>query len=514
MSEPGTQTEWVPTVDDLRVKLCYICREEERYDNPENPPRVWTHPCACTLVAHESCLLAWIKSAQEDSSRSKNALKCPQCGAKYELESDNPLPLRVLNALNDVLSSIGKAATVVGILSLTASFGFTVYIVSTSYGAFAVKEFLGQEMYDLLLSDDISKWPWHAFIHLPIIPLSLILSRTHLFPTFPLVPLLLSWSTSPPVAPSRSLSLADLFRAPSSTPASTSAYPLVPALSWPPTPLMTLVLFPFIRSLYRRAYRRFGTWLIGPKPPAIGGFRRVIWALDEEVPVFRMRLGADIVMNQQNDNDPAPNANANADNNNDAPAPDANANANAGNRPRRAGADADDPFLVNVTLGSIGRFIGGALLLPSIANRMGALLFSLARHSPLLRAFLAIRERAPVPPARLELFGKPAESALGFFQQAGRSATVAVNILCGGTPTWNAHDPVWWRNAVGLGLFVVARDCAQLLHLWLSKRELESRRVKSRSFAGVDISELELIHPPLEPTSTPAQTEIAAHHTP
>ncbi|KAI0651227.1 hypothetical protein C8Q79DRAFT_996738 [Trametes meyenii] len=501
MAEPGTQAEWVPTVDDLRVKLCYICREEERYDNPENPPRVWTHPCACTLVAHESCLLAWIKSAQEDSSRSKNALKCPQCGAKYELESDNPLALRILNAVNDVFSSIGKAVTVVGILSLTASFGFTVYIVSTSYGAFAVKEFLGQEMYDLLLSDDISKWPWHAFIHLPIIPLSLILSRTRLFPTFPLVPLLLSWSTSPPVSPSRSLSLTDLFRAPSSASASASAYPLVPALNWPPTPLMTLVLFPLVRSLYQHAYRRFGSWIIGSKPPIIGGFRRVVWALDEEVPVFRMRLGADIVMNRRND----PALNGNADGNNGAPAPNANGEGegDAGHPPRRA--DADDPLFVNVTLGTIGRFIGGALLLPSIANHMGALLFSLARHSPLLRAFLAIRERAPLPPARLELFGKPADSALGFFQQAGRSATVAVNVLCGGTPTWNAHDPVWWRNAVGLGLFVVARDCAQLLHLWLLKRELESRRVRSRSFAGVDISELELIRPPPESTSALAR---------
>ena len=35
----------------------------------------------------------------------------------------------------------------------------------------------------------------------------------------------------------------------------------------------------------------------------------------------------------------------------------------------------------------------------------------------------------------------------------------------------------------------------RLLHLYLTKRELESRKVKNRSFAGVDIRELDLIRP-------------------
>ena len=37
------------------------------------------------------------------------------------------------------------------------------------------------------------------------------------------------------------------------------------------------------------------------------------------------------------------------------------------------------------------------------------------------------------------------------------------------------------------------KDCVQLLHLWLAKRELESRRVKDRDFKGVDIRELDLL---------------------
>ena len=41
-----------------------------------------------------------------------------------------------------------------------------------------------------------------------------------------------------------------------------------------------------------------------------------------------------------------------------------------------------------------------------------------------------------------------------------------------------------------------AKDCIRLLYLWLTKRELESRKVKNRTFAGVDIKELDLIKSP------------------
>jgi hypothetical protein len=38
-----------------------------------------------------------------------------------------------------------------------------------------------------------------------------------------------------------------------------------------------------------------------------------------------------------------------------------------------------------------------------------------------------------------------------------------------------------------------AKDCLHLLHLWLAKRELQSRHVKNKSFEGVDVRELDLI---------------------
>jgi hypothetical protein len=88
----------------------------------ETPPRAWTHPCKCTLIAHEQCLLKWIRTAQSDPGRAGNAMKCPQCGATYELESNNPFILRLLGTGNGILQRLGNlflifgTATVCGVL--------------------------------------------------------------------------------------------------------------------------------------------------------------------------------------------------------------------------------------------------------------------------------------------------------------------------------------------------------------------------------------------------------------
>ncbi|KAI0632917.1 hypothetical protein C8Q77DRAFT_1120476 [Trametes polyzona] len=517
MTDQQAVEEWVPTVNDLRVKRCYICYEEEFYDNPEDPPRAWTHPCSCTLVAHESCLLQWIKSSQQDPARANKALKCPQCGATYELESDNPLLLRILNALNGALSA---TATIVGFTCGIASFGITIYVVSTSYGAYAVKEFIGEEMFNLLLTDDPGKWPPHAYIHLPIIPFSLILSRTGLFDSLPMVPLLLTWATTPPINASSSASL---------VPPSLSNFwglirgrpedgtPFSPALNWPPTPFMITVLFPFIRIAYRRAFHRLTTWVMGSanaESSTLSRVRRIILAMNEGPAQMRVRIGVNV---QRPNGQAQPRANADANNAN------ANAPAEAAAGAGEAAAPADNVLddapedvvadaerTLHVTTSSLTRFIGGALLIPTIANRMGALLFRLSRHSSFLRLFLAIRERPaqlPTPNLRIQLFPRPGpDGQAGFLRQFSGGVLAGINVLAGGTPTWNAHDPVWWRNAVGLGVFVFTKDCIRLLHLWLTKRELESRRVKNRSFAGVDIKELDLIRPP---SSAPGTTEEA-----
>ena len=58
-----------------------------------------------------------------------------------------------------------------------------------------------------------------------------------------------------------------------------------------------------------------------------------------------------------------------------------------------------------------------------------------------------------------------------------------------------------------------ARDCLNLWHVYLTKQEIESRHVKSRSFVGIDIKELDLIKSPEQQASVssePATKESVA----
>ncbi|KAH9943758.1 hypothetical protein B0H21DRAFT_877662 [Amylocystis lapponica] len=443
----------VPTVDDLRVKLCYICREEERYDHPEEPRRAWTHPCSCTLVAHESCLLHWITAAQQDPSRAGNALKCPQCGAKYELESDNPFVLKMLDNLNAGMSFGGKVFMFAGFGGIVVSIGFGIYIVCTAFGAALVRQFLGREMYDLLLTEDPNNWPWHAYINLPLVPLSLVLSRTRLFDAVPIVPLFLVWPSSPPVATSTRM-----VNARWTTEFGKELFPTAPVLAWPPSPIFATFLFPIVSGFYRRTFSRLRHWVMGTQPRLRPPVRRVVWAFNDDGPgALRVQVGANIVDERE---------------------------------VRRNDAIANNPAeaaerTMRVTNASMGRFVGGALMMPMISNYMGKLLLRLSHHSDILRKILAAK-----PPQRGYMAGA---CHTNYVQQFGMGIREVVNLICGGTRVWADHDPVWWRNSLGLGIFIVAKDCLQLLHLWLSKRELETRKVKSRPFEGVDMNSLDLI---------------------
>lgn len=483
MSEP-----WVPTIDDLRVKLCYICREEETYDKPEDPPRVWTHPCNCTLVAHESCLLHWIKAAQQNPDRAANALKCPQCGAHYELDSYNPRPLRLLDAINRGLSRVGKIVTITCVGITTVSFGGALYVVFTSYGVYAVRCFLGKDMFDALLTDEPSNWPWHAFINLPLIPISLIASRTPIASAIsPLIPLLFAW---PPTAPQAGLAGSWPWRGSDSWLSST-VFPNSPARYWPPSPTLVCALFPFVKSLYNLGLRRLTRLVVNSHESPQGPLRRVEWALNDEggaAGFLRIRI-------QQHDDGPP----ANQDNAAGAPPP----LRAAGENPDHAevdenAVDENDAGVaaertIRLTGGSIGRAIGGALILPRVSGWMGSLLLRLSAYFPILSKILAAR---PPLSKTLPIWSPSLPRAYPWHSgDKLHEMKLMFKTLWQGSRVWTESDPVWWRNLLGLGIFVVAKDAIKLLHLWYAKQEVESRRVKNRSFEGVDIKNLDLINP-------------------
>lgn len=166
MTVPVWTLERPPGIDDLKVysnrKIshlsylvkhlqhleCFICREEE--DRPsscafsqslkpgtlicqlgnetQKLSRKWVHPCTCKLVAHETCLLSWISTSQIQKADSggdiQNALRCPQCKARYVIDSDNPVILRIFDSVSRALSRGGKyvaLGTVVSIAMGSAS---------------------------------------------------------------------------------------------------------------------------------------------------------------------------------------------------------------------------------------------------------------------------------------------------------------------------------------------------------------------------------------------------------
>ena len=52
---------------------------------------------------------------------------------------------------------------------------------------------------------------------------------------------------------------------------------------------------------------------------------------------------------------------------------------------------------------------------------------------------------------------------------------------------------VWQMSRTDARFSVKAKDGFKILHLWLAKKELEERHIKNRSFAGIDLTGLDLI---------------------
>ncbi|KIJ47313.1 hypothetical protein M422DRAFT_122998, partial [Sphaerobolus stellatus SS14] len=119
----------------------------------------------------------WIKEAQRQPSRAEAALKCPQCATRYTIESHNPLLLRIMNSLDRTLTSGGTFVT----LGLTAGLGVafvgSIYGLCLYYGSHAVRVFVGQRAYDLIIGNEPERWSWVTYWHLPLVPFYLLISH-------------------------------------------------------------------------------------------------------------------------------------------------------------------------------------------------------------------------------------------------------------------------------------------------------------------------------------------------
>lgn len=314
--------------------------------------------------------------------------------------------------------------------------------------------------YNLLLTDDPSNWPLHAFVNLPLIPFSLVLSRTRLFDHLPIVPLFLAWTSSPPVPTTERLIAAHW----NPTIRIGENYPTAPLFTWPPSPIIATLLFPLATGFYRRNFSRLRHYVMGTRPTPRPPVRGFVWALNEDGPApLRVRIGANIEQEQ-------------------GPPPAGVAQQQEQGEHQRGqdeddheqeDARADDPAVVaertlRVTNASLGRFIGGALMMPAISNLMGSLLFRLSKHSQTLHRFLAIRpatKGSSLAPLSGWFENQP-WNKMGYAKQFGMGIRVALNLVCSGTRTWAECDPVW------LGLPLAERRHANI-HLLLQVEEFD-----------------------------------------
>jgi len=312
-------------------------------------------------------------------------------------------------------------------------------VVCTTYGAFAVREFLGPDMFNTLLTTDPMRWPGHAWVNLPLIPFSLIAANTSPLMPFlfwassPLVPLLSPWPTSVPVT--------------SHVARGTGA---LRSSMWPPPPALVGALFPLVRTMYRHLRDRVTRALV---PDQVSARPEPIWRQQQQprqqrqlVPRRQEQLRW--VVGQQE-------------------------------RPQRRQQqlpqqpqeqpDNDDFGLVaaaravRVTDANIGRIVGGALAIPMIARLMGDILLRISHVVPLVRMIIA--PRPSLQPAAVAvgglvgLWGR-ARSAFRLFGGAGGTDVAVVaggydgwlggfgSRVLGGffvmTQEWAMSDPVWY----------------------------------------------------------------------
>ncbi|KAJ2924982.1 hypothetical protein H1R20_g12113, partial [Candolleomyces eurysporus] len=303
-------------------------------------------------------------------------------------------------------------------------------------------------MYDLLLGEDPSNWPWSAYINLPILPFSLILSR---FQTKTLIPPFIPILLATPSSFAMNRKVAEYWTLPENA-RRLMGMPPKPlsstGRSWPPSPILFgLFGLPMVQMLYQRLYSQVYLKVMGTLPPV-------------------RTLGRRRDGNQQ----AQPNRNANANAN-------ANGNGNGINAPARRnnrqamvnigagirvhvnddqaadpeGDFAEDGEVIHIQAGSLGRKIAGALLTPAIASWMGNLLLRMSRRSTLLRELLAIRQPIGgvwVPPP-LDM-GNRDWHTLTTFRQMTLGVQMVARGLWGSARTFSESDPVWWRNTIGL----------------------------------------------------------------
>ncbi|KAJ8083860.1 hypothetical protein PM082_002626 [Marasmius tenuissimus] len=345
------------------------------------------------------------------------------------------------------------------VLSLVSLVGGVLHASLTIYGSYAARAMFGDELFDLLMTDDPTNWPAKSFLLLPITPMRLMSPSPNGLASCS--SLFFVWPDMPPLAVREQL--ADSTQIQHVVPSFTSTTPN--SLSFP----RLGVILTLTGIAYDRLLSKLTHWLLEIKPQQIRNPRQPSPSLLESLrrlwvtitgrvaPVLGDRPG-----NPQNPPQPV----------------------QVANEPLPGEEEPNDRDLLERATRTSDLSMLNGLLIPFIAKGMGHLLYLASMHIPPLQRLLRIRPILPLgalSPSVPKLVPDP----IGGIHNVWYWRWFTEQAMDG-------MDPVWIRNTVGLGIFVVGRDCLHLFHLWLTKRELASRHLKNRDFAGVDPAQLDL----------------------
>jgi hypothetical protein len=474
--------------EDLDPRRCWICFNDETEDDETSSE--WRSPCACSLVAHEKCLLDWIADMEAPSNRRRAGTRagkilCPQCKSEIVVKRPRSYVVDAVRSVERMTSSLllPGFALVTGTAlysTLTLSGTHTIYQIFGTEDALQILGPLYETPNPMVGSVAVRllqhlQEHWRLDLGLPLIPTVLVASRTTFADSFlPFLPLIFFVSSGQPGD--------DMLQ-----------------LQWPPSAAFSFAALPYLRGFYNAYYDRVWLpreqrWLKEIQPRAgedagdaqEQGQHEVLHVHDDEVvdgveievdfDIFNDLLGGDEAdHNDAHENPPIPVAQGpahpidappidddgmpelneineheqpHAHNHDAAPAPNIHVQP-AAPRHQRVRRERNVP----ISSLSIADTILGALIFPSIAAAMGELL----KHS-LPTAWVT-------PPA-----GIHTPSWLGGWVNSGGRLGSA------GKPTGFLQTR-WGRSIVGGCLFVGLKDAVLLYVRWKMAQNHRRRKI-------------------------------------
>ncbi|KAG0656365.1 hypothetical protein C6P46_007149 [Rhodotorula mucilaginosa] len=473
---------------DTTNKTCWICYTTES----EDPSLAFIHPCSCTLLAHPDCLLEWISTQQAMHPATRPTPRCPACGTQIRIHQDRS---EVLRWYRQFRRSVDRASLAAGVGSIAASAWF----VSAAYGAWALKTFMGEQVTEALLLRHQNGLPWRYWLNLPLIPISLVLSRTPLIDSLlPFLPLTLVLSTHTHTHAPFSydpIGIDDL------------------SLRWPPSPTLTVCLLPWLRLLYLRLRYKVFRAVLGRRKQFRGLAGVFEEAAMDEVASFPAAgdgdgdaeegeegvSGGDMVglvatfeveteeggeAGRRHDGVTADREEEREDGDQERPNPRL--------RPAQVQLPPTPPatesIRLRVGLGRLTSLVLGALIFPALSSLAGSALFWLASRQSSAKPFRVLRHLLGLSTI---LGGVGSSSSLASSSSSGGLGWIRA-LIASGLSTSNpirsrpaaiaGVDPKWVRNTLGAGLVLLTRDAVELTVGLLDQKRQRSRRIVERPF--------------------------------